>query len=60
LIFSTTHGCEAVSNIITIFITKHRKQLQREDDIRCALTPTGPYFDKLVKQTQRHDSHLNL
>jgi len=24
--------------------------------VRCALTTTGPYFDKLVKQTQRQDS----
>ena len=40
-------------NDITIFKTRHRYQLQAEDDIRWALTTTGPYFDKLVKQTQR-------
>jgi len=44
----------------TIFKTKHRNQLQPEDDIRWTLTTTSPYFDKLVKQTQRQDSHWNL
>jgi len=45
---------------MTIFKTRHRYQLQSEDDIRCALKTTGPYFDKLVKQTKRQDSHWNL
>jgi len=39
-------------NDITIFKTRHRYQLQPEDDIMCALKSTGPYFNKLVKQTQ--------
>jgi len=47
-------------NDTTIFKTKHRNQLQPEDDIKWALTTTSPYFDKLVKQTQRQDSHWNL
>jgi len=45
---------------ITIFKTKHRNQLQLEDDNRWALTTTGSYFEKLVKQTQRQDSYWNL
>ena len=41
-------------NDITTFKTKHGYQLQPEDDIRwSALKTTSPYFDKLVKQTQR-------
>ena len=47
-------------NDISIFKTKHRYQFQPEDDIRCALKTTGAYFNKLVKQTQRQDSHWNL
>ena len=47
-------------NDTTIFKTKHRNQIQPEDDISCALTATSPYFDKLVKQTQRQDCHWNL
>jgi len=48
-------------NDITTFKTKHGYQLQPEDDIRwCALKNTSPYFDKLVKQTQRQGSHWNL
>jgi len=43
-------------NDITIFETKHRYHLQPEDDTRCALTTTGPCFNRLVKQIQRHDS----
>jgi len=31
-----------------------------EDDIRCALKTTGPYFDKPVKQTQKKDSQLKF
>ena len=48
-------------NDIATFKTKHGYQLQPEHDIRwCALKTTSPYFDKLVKQTQRQDSHWNL
>jgi len=35
---------------MTIFKTKHQYYLQLEDDIRSALTTTGPYFDKLMKR----------
>jgi len=38
-------------NTITIYKIKQRYQLQREDDIKCASTITGAYFDKLVKLT---------
>jgi len=44
-------------NGITIFKTLHRYQLHSEDDIMCVLTTTGPYFNKLVKQTQGQYSH---
>jgi len=41
-------------NDITIFETRHRYQLQPEDDIRCKFTIISPdYFDKLVKQTKK-------
>jgi len=46
-------------NDITIFKSKHRYQLQPEDDIRWALVTTGSYFDKLVKQSQGQNSHWN-
>jgi len=38
-------------NTITIYKTKHRFQIQPEDNIRCGLTTTDPYFDKPAKQT---------
>jgi len=47
-------------NNITTFKTKHGYQLQPEDIRWCALKTTSPYFDKLVKQTQRQGSHWNL
>ena len=48
-------------NDINIFKSKRGYHLQQDDDIRwCALTTTSPYFDKLVKQTQRKGSHWNL
>jgi len=33
---------EPFFNTTTIFKTKHRNQLQPEDDIRCTLRNTGP------------------
>ena len=43
--FSTTYFYDAGFSALAIIKTKYRKQLQPEDNLRCALTTIKPNFD---------------
>ena len=60
LAFPTAYLYEAGFFTLTMVKTMYRKQLQPEDNIRCALATMFLDFDKLAKQVQRLGSHLSL
>lgn len=55
--FATSYLCETAFSALASMKTKHRSQLQVENDLRVCLSKITPRFDVLCKGKQAHPSH---